>query len=339
MGHPLRWFIPNVVYEITITTHQERYLLRPSAQSRDLINGVLGRAQQLYDVRIHGYNYLSNHGHDLVSAEDGEQLALFLGHVNGNIARKVGPLHGWKGTFWGRRSRELPIIDELSQIERLRYVMAQGTKEGLVASPHDWPGASSLPGLLGDMTVRGRWVDRDGLRAARRSRPETPERDFTSYPTVRLSPMPCWEHLDRDALREKHLEIVAEIEHDAAVSRRGRRVLGVAAVLKTNPQDRPKKPAHGPAPLCHTVSSVLRDRFRAAYRAFVAAFREAAEMMKDLVRVASDEVPRARVEHLVPRFPGGSYPRPRWFVATRMAIAEVTLDMRQTGPPLNPFAP
>src|SRR5262245_31582865 len=124
MGHPLRWFFPGVVYEITTRVCQERFLLRPSPAIREIILGVIGRAQQLYDVRLHGFNYLSNHGHQLASADDGEQFVAFLCHVNGNIARKVGREHGWTGPFWGRRARAIPVLDEIAQVDRLKYVMA-----------------------------------------------------------------------------------------------------------------------------------------------------------------------------------------------------------------------
>src|SRR5512134_392687 len=198
MAHPLRWFIPGMLYEYTTRTIQERFLLRPSAEATALIFGVIARAQQLYDVRLHGFVYPSNHGHQLASADDGEQLSAFVGYINGNVAKRVGWLHRWSGTFWGRRARPIPILDDVAAVDRLRYLMSQGVKEGLVNSPLDWPGASSVGALLGDMTIGTRWVDRDGLRAARRSDPETPEAEFTSHPVIKLSPLPCWAHLSPD---------------------------------------------------------------------------------------------------------------------------------------------
>ena len=126
MTYPLRWFLPGVLYEITTRTIQERFLLRPGHRSRELIVGVIGRAQELYPaVQLHAFSYMSNHAHLLLSSSDGEQLALFLGFVNGQVARVMGRLHDWRGPFWGRRFRPIPALDAPSMIARLRYVMAQ----------------------------------------------------------------------------------------------------------------------------------------------------------------------------------------------------------------------
>jgi REP element-mobilizing transposase RayT len=332
VGHPLRWFFPEVVYEITTRTLQERFLLRPSAESRELIIGIIARAQALYDIRIYAFFYMSNHAHLLVSANSAEQLALFTSYVNGLVGRKVGRLNGWRGKFWGRRARPIPILDDVELVARLRYVMAHGVKEGLVESVLDWPGASANPGLLGDMKLRGRWIDQDGLRAARRVQPEITEAEFTSYPVLELSPLPCWSDLSPDELRARHQQLADEIEEEARIARQGAPVLGVSAVLAKHPQAAPESSDHRPAPLCHTASPSIRERFTRAYRAFVAAFREAAREMRTLFSsqmsssASTDNEQRHR--WLLHRFPSGSTPRSGWAVpADRKAINDIVLDL------------
>src|SRR5437867_1385399 len=64
MAHPLRWYLPGTMFEVTTRTLQERYFLRPSSLCRALIIGVLARAQQMYPaVRIYAFTFLSNHYH------------------------------------------------------------------------------------------------------------------------------------------------------------------------------------------------------------------------------------------------------------------------------------
>jgi hypothetical protein len=70
--------------------------------------------------------------------------------------------------------------------------------------------------------------------------------------------------------------------------------LGGAAVLKQEPLERPKKIKKSPAPLFHAASKRVRDDLRAAYFAFFAAFREAAEQLRSGV--------------LPVVFPAGSFP-------------------------------
>jgi hypothetical protein len=205
MGHPLRWFLPHVIYETTIRTIQGRFLLRPSSLSRRIILGVLGRAQLLYpSVRLYAFAYLSNHAHLLVPADDGQYLAAFLGFVNGNVAREMGRLHDWRGPLWGRRHRPIPIRDDDALMDRLRYVIAQGAKEGLVSSPRDWPGASAVPGLLGDMTLEGTWYDRSRETRARRRGQDPVAESFSSTYVVRLTPIPRWSALEPRELAARH---------------------------------------------------------------------------------------------------------------------------------------
>jgi hypothetical protein len=47
-------------------------------------------------------------------------------YANGNMAREVGDLFGWSGTFWARRYPAIVVSDEkAAQVERLRYILAQ----------------------------------------------------------------------------------------------------------------------------------------------------------------------------------------------------------------------
>ena len=56
------------IVEITARTVHGRYLLRPSALVNELILGVVGRGQAMYDVELFAFVFLSNHLHLLMRA-------------------------------------------------------------------------------------------------------------------------------------------------------------------------------------------------------------------------------------------------------------------------------
>ena len=162
MSRPIR-FIPEegTLVEVTCRTIQGRYLLRPDPELDDILLGVLGRAQRLYPVEICGYSFSSNHYHLLLRVPDAERMADFMEHFQTNSSREVGRLRGWSGTLWSRRYEAIVISDEAAaQVDRLRYVLAQGVKDGLVARVEDWPGISMAKAVLEGEPIRGTWFDR-----------------------------------------------------------------------------------------------------------------------------------------------------------------------------------
>jgi REP element-mobilizing transposase RayT len=281
MPHPLRVFWPGMVYEITTSTVQGRFLLAPTASARELILGVLGRAQSLYPgVHLHAFVFLSNHAHMLVSADDGRSISAFVGYVNGNIARELGRLHDWPGPFWHRRFRPIPILDDEALVARLRYILAHGAKEGLVATPRDWPGASALPALLGE-EIEGVWYQRNlEYQARRRGQPIAPSAASIRY-RITLSPLPCWAELPVDEQRCRVARILEEIEAETRAARRetGLPPLAPETLLRVHPHTRPHRMERSPAPLCHTSHGPLRRRFRALYQSIRDAFIDAARAL------------------------------------------------------------
>jgi hypothetical protein len=99
---------------------------------------------------------------------------------------------------------------------------------------------------------------------------------------VILSPIPCWAHLPPDVYRQRIATLVKGIESEAALSRslQGASVLGVDAILAKDPQHRPVSLVRSPAPLVHAATKAARKAFYDAYAWFVAAFRQAAEKLR-----------------------------------------------------------
>jgi hypothetical protein len=81
-------------------------------------------------------------------------------HFLSKLAREAVRLTGWREKIFGRRYKAIVISsEEAAQIERLRYILANGTKEGLVERPQDWPGVHAVRALLGEEVLEGIWID------------------------------------------------------------------------------------------------------------------------------------------------------------------------------------
>jgi hypothetical protein len=285
--------------EVTVRTFQGRFLLRPGRRMRELCLGVLGKAMQRYKVRVHAYAFLSNHYHLLLTPESAGQLALFMCYLNTNLSKEAGRLHHWRGSLFERRYQAIPVSDEeTAQIARLKYVLSQGVKEGLVSRPVDWPGAHAVKALISGRHDQGVWFDRTRECNAHQRGEYSPTSEFATRLDVILEPLPCWVHLSVEEQRSRLVDLVDQIVREARENHRRTesRPLGRRRILKQDPHHRPQLLKWSPAPMVHTATRHARQEFRRAYVAFVAAFRLAAQ--------------RLLTGELVVAFPEGSFPPP-----------------------------
>jgi REP element-mobilizing transposase RayT len=280
----LRYLPPDCpLVEVTCRTIHGRMLLRPSKELCRRVLGVLARTARLYEVGVCAFVFLSNHYHLLLRPKDAAELARFMNYLNSNLAREAGRLHRWRERFWSRRYRPVPVsFEPEAQVARLGYLLAQGCKEGLVAKPRDWPGASSVHALLDGSRVSGIWHDRTGEYWARQRREEIEPGQFVSTETLRLAPLPCWEDLAPEQVRTRIVEIITRIEAETRRQHREARTrpLGVRRVLRQHPHHRPPRIARSPAPRFHTATWQIRRMLEQMYRAFRDAYREAMESLR-----------------------------------------------------------
>lgn len=302
MGHRLRWYLANVVYEVTIRTLGGAFWLRPDPACRAIVEAVFGKALRLYEgVRLHSYDAQSNHLHYLLSATRPELIPYFLDYVHSNIARQINELRGREGVFWSRRGSVIAVVDDEAQIARLRYILAQGPKSGLVASPSDWPGACSTPALLGDMRVPAHYTSLDARRRNARRGVPRPETDLEQDVSFKLAPLPVWADLDATALRARHAALVDDIVAEHA----GAHVMGAERLVAQDPSACPASFQRTDAPRCHAISGAIRKRFLAAYDAFRDLYKAAAERLR-----GSKDADRLAV---MKQYPPGAFVRPGWY--------------------------
>jgi hypothetical protein len=305
MSRPLR-FIPGkkTLVEVTTRTVHSRLLLRPSHQLNEIVLGLLGRAQERYEVKICGYAFLGNHYHLLLIVDSAKQLSDFMGYFNSGLAREAGRLVKWREKFWSRRYRAIVISGEpAAQRERLKYVLSHGAKEGLVADPREWPGVHAIRPLLDGEPVRGFWFNRTQEYAAERRGEEFERLRYATEYTVELSPLPCWEGLEPEIRQRRIAEIAEEITVEAKARREEKGIppMGADAIRRQDPHATPLKTKRSYAPLFHAATKRVRAALVEGYRAFVGAFREAAEALKAGNRDAA--------------FPLGSFPPALPFVS------------------------
>lgn len=298
MSRPTRYVCPGgSVVEVTVRTLQSQYLLCPSPALNEIVGGVLGRGQARHPVRCHAAVFLSTHFHLLLSVDDAKQLADFMQFVDTNLSKEINRLRKREGTAWGGRYRSIPVSEEeAAQVDRLKYLLAQSVKEGLVAHARDWPGVHCIREILAGEPIRGLWFNRTREFAARNRGEDSGRLQYATEEVFELTPLPCWAHLPPEVYRQRIAELMGEIESEAAadLEKAGREPLGVDGVLRMDPETRPERSKKSPAPLFHAATKAMRKALWEAYALFVAAFREASERLRSGDRNA--------------RFPVGSFP-------------------------------
>jgi hypothetical protein len=149
--------------------------------------------------------------------------------------------------------------------------------------------------LLTGEPAEGYWFDQTQEYAARRQGEKFDRLRYATPEILVLSPLPCWKHLSEEVRRQLVVEMIADIEAEAALRRQrsGSQVLGASAVRGQHPFDRPPRPKKSPAPLFHAASKRVRRELWIGYAWFVSAFRQASEKLRSGDRLA--------------RFPVGSF--------------------------------
>jgi hypothetical protein len=138
-----------------------------------------------------------------------------------------------------------------SQIQCLKYILSQGVKEKLVATPQQWPGVHSVHALLNGSRMVGEWLNGTAYGRAkdaqsRRVHPK-PVRKAAYYEKyeIRHTPIPPWAGLDPEEFRNRIRALVDEIIEEGRIARAGKPPLGVKAVLaipRDHTSDLPAQP-------------------------------------------------------------------------------------------------
>lgn len=257
------------VVETCTNTTNSLPLLRPDPEANERIFGALGRAAEYYGIDIHAFGFLSTHYHLIYSVKNALQMSRFQSHLNSNIAREIGRLHGWRDKFWARRYRNMGIGDDRAdQRARLKYCLAQATQAGLVASPLDWPAPTAASALLDRQPIVGYWFNRTKEYHARRSGIDFAKYDYATRYEITLQPLPAFLEDSPEEYQAMIVQVLAEIESEAAQSRGLRPVKGADSILAQDPtQPLSKQRKKSPAPMlffsrCPEARKAMSDEYK-----------------------------------------------------------------------------
>ena len=264
-----RWVL---AFEITSKVTNDLFLFAPRHEVVELLNGVLGRAQQRvgrgdgfeFDFDLYGYYFMSNHLQWLIGVEELVHKSLVLEWVNREIARRINKLHDRTGqALVPSTALQITTLDKAQ--DRLRYIMGQGTAALTSRHPADDVFACSNPALLRGDALRGVFVHGDGRR---------------EDTTVRIDRLPGLGDLTPKA----HRALMWQLADDLAAEHRPRRkkaglpVPDPEAVRHVDPATRPRERKRSPAPVVHgppehqqawrDLHAALKDAYTAAHIAY-----------------------------------------------------------------------
>jgi len=276
LARPIRMYEAELPYFLTVRCLHGRLFLRPSERTNEIVGGVLARSARLAGIEVFAFVFASNHVHLLVRGSP-SKISPFMQHLLTNISKKIGALVGWRGAFWERRYSAEPVLDDEALLGRIRYILSHGVKEGLVATPEEWPGLSCLSMMLDGEPRRFRWFQwSDRWRERRLGKPcGRFDEKCSRIEQLVLAQIPHPAFQEASSRRQILESVLRGIrEYGAALHKRFR---GRAWVLAQRPQHRPERPARTPRPPCHTSSTRVLGEFREKARAFTTVFLNASQ--------------------------------------------------------------
>ena len=209
-----RRYSPDVLFEVSQRTNRGECLIDCDDPAvRSAIDGILAKAQEKYGVTIYAYHFLANHYHGLFSAPTPQKFANFLGYFHVGVARFLNWRREQVGHVWGGRAHVIPVLpDEATLTGRLRYILGQATKAGLVAHPAEFAGPSSARWMIGGEAIDGAFRDRTKqCRDKRLKAGPKPDAAYDEAKTVQISPLPCWADLPADELHRRYRALADEV--------------------------------------------------------------------------------------------------------------------------------
>lgn len=221
---------------ITRRCTQRELLLRPDPETNNAFVYCLAEAAKRTDIDVITSQMMSNHHHTNCWDPNGRHVE-FREQFHKMMAKSQNALRGRSENFWS--SEEAYVIEVLTPedlLEKLVYTATNPVKDGLVEKACHWPGPNFTSALLNGRKLRAR-------------RPRHFFRRTSTMPaTVELEcKLPDSFEGKAEFLAELRRRI-REVETACAEERRrrGKNVLGRAAVLRQSWRSRPSAPASKP---------------------------------------------------------------------------------------------
>jgi putative transposase len=222
--------IPGRIYMFTRRCTQRQFLMRPDPETNNAYIYCLAVAANRFGIQVFCTMPESNHHH--TNARDVEgKYPEFLELFHKLFAKCQNSLHGRWENFWASEQPSVVRLESPEDVmDKMVYALSNPAKDHLVEKASDWPGASSLQANLSGMELTA-------------YRPKHFFREDGAMPekvTLKLYRPPGFEHLTQEQFAALLMERIAKVERKAREERRGGRVLGVKAILRQRPTDRPE---------------------------------------------------------------------------------------------------
>lgn len=296
MGRPLRQFCPKTLYFVRNICRNFEARFKPTAEIRDMVNGLLAKHAQTYQLEVVAYTFMPGE-FLMLTLTPGRNLQLFMRDFQRDLSTAMNRVQGMTGGMMARRYEATPVLADMQE-EVLAEIISRPCDDELVSHPADWSGASSWPAHQSGGEVVGYWSGSDDYWKVKRRKgnAQLSEKRLRALSAreYRLKPakLPLWEELDEQAYTQK-LNAIAE----AAARRRranweawrlpdkesGRypEPPGIERVL-SRPVDEPTRrwePASREA--CLTRSSATLWRWEKARRAREKLYKSAAKKLRE----------------------------------------------------------
>ncbi len=208
----VRYYDPSYLHEITIRTNRGVFGFDPNCQElASKIVGMLYLAATIYGIKVLAVHFMSNHYHGLFEIPSSSKFCKFLMYFHGGLARLSHEHLGSSGKFWSE-NKWVPVAqDEVSVSRRIRYILGQAVKAGLVEHPVQFPGVSSAKAMIDGIPLHGTVVDRTRrYRDSQLKGGAGSEEVYSTGVAVTISPPQCWAALSPGELQGRYRAIADE---------------------------------------------------------------------------------------------------------------------------------
>ncbi len=197
-------------------------------------------------------------------------MPVSLGSWQRPSAKTLNALDETRGQVFERRYSAIEIVDDEALLDRIAYTVTNPAAANLVPTVEAWQGLCLWQGGDQDMDFsRVRNKEYERARAAAENSGDVDIEDFTDRYDAVVTPVEG----ELDERVEARLDMLAE-------KYRGKRPLGMKAVLAEDTSAAPNHPKRSPMPLCHASCPDTWRAFRQSWRAFEHAYRVASEIFR-----------------------------------------------------------
>jgi hypothetical protein len=238
----------------------------------NIIGASIGRALAKHPIPLNWFEVNVHHEHDGFTPGDDterESIPHFFRDAHSLIAREINRLLDRENHVYGERYRAEPCLDGASAEQKLVYAMVNAVKDGQVERVSESPFFSTFRHLAFSEPLTFWYIDRTAWWKKGGPRPGNQEKDHLKWVSFELAPLPGWLSMTVHQRQSRFRHLVREAEEIAAHDREveGRTVVGVPALRRLDPRNRPSNPKRsGLQPLCHASDAATRKQCKRDWR-------------------------------------------------------------------------